>query len=562
MFHNKLRWPLRAKSVLGRIDAHVWGVGTNGTILRGYQPSTHPVSSFGSLTPNLVATVPVYQLTANTTTNIFRLAFGTEGNLIKIFGTDTVEVTVEGYNDNLPLTLTWSGTTESYDLTDSALVTYVDSLLYQRIAVLIRPQAAWIKLAPDTYTYPETVIGETASANFTLRNIGWITATGISASLSGDNPDNFSITQAPPATLDPKVSVTIPVQFAPTFPTGMKAAHLDVASTNSTDVASTMNGMASIGDVETRFIMTVRTTTPSESFTLPLFTGSTYNFNVDWGDGTNEDVTTDTDVPHVYADAGDYQIIINGTFPQIYFYTALDANKVISIDNLGAVGWISFYRAFRGCSNLTTVTLGDFDVTGVLEFTSMFGNCTSLLTIDVSNLITSGVTHINEFFGSCSSLQTITGLDTWDVQNVIYFNSAFSFGPSGRTLDLSSWDVSSGGYMQGMFRNTPNLTLIGLENWNTASLINTNSMFVQGSLTHAYPGVTFDVSNVTDAGDMYRETTLADATYDEILTAWSAQTVQADVSFHAGTAKYTKATERAILTDPPNNWIITDGGPA
>ena len=74
----------------------------------------------------------------------------------------------------------------------------------------------------------------------------------------------------------------------------------------------------------------------------------------------------------------------------------------------------------------------------------------------------------------------------------------------------------------------------------------------------------FDVSLLTDAASMFSSSGFSDSDYDALLIAWSAQTLQPGVSFHAGNAQYSAgaaATARGVLTSAPNNWVITDGGP-
>jgi len=60
--------------------------------------------------------------------------------------------------------------------------------------------------------------------------------------------------------------------------------------------------------------------------------------------------------------------------------------------------------------------------------------------------------------------------------------------------------------------------------------------------------------------DMFRDVKLSLANYDALLTGWSGQDVQSDVTFHGGTSNYTVQANRDILTNTPNNWTITDGG--
>ena len=50
--------------------------------------------------------------------------------------------------------------------------------------------------------------------------------------------------------------------------------------------------------------------------TIPTFFGETYDYTVDWGDGTSDENVTG-DITHTYASPGTYQVAINGIFPRI-----------------------------------------------------------------------------------------------------------------------------------------------------------------------------------------------------------------------------------------------------
>ena len=86
-----------------------------------------------------------------------------------------------------------------------------------------------------------------------------------------------------------------------------------------------------------------RTTGASESITLPLRAGYTYNFTVNWGDGSPIDTLTsdsDPDRIHIYAVAGDYTVTIVGTVEAWYFNNVGDKLKLIAVNNFGDMGWI------------------------------------------------------------------------------------------------------------------------------------------------------------------------------------------------------------------------------
>ncbi|MDA1120031.1 MAG: FG-GAP-like repeat-containing protein [Bacteroidetes bacterium] len=212
------------------------------------------------------------------------------------------------------------------------------------------------------------------------------------------------------------------------------------------------------------FITTWQTTTASESITIPTFTGETYNYTVDWGDGTIESGFTG-DATHVYAAAGTYSVAITGTFPRIYFNGGGEGqqlDKIVSMDQWGSISWSSFENMFWGCSNLVSNASDAPDLSNVTSARSMF-NGTSINTIS----------------------------SNWDVTNILNFqdmflNSAFNY-------DISGWDVGNATNMQGMFANSPFNQPIG--NWDVSSVINMAYMF-WGASSFNQPLNNWDVSSV------------------------------------------------------------------
>jgi len=138
----------------------------------------------------------------------------------------------------------------------------------------------------------------------------------------------------------------------------------------------------------------------------------------------------------------------------------------------------------------------------------MFYNCSSITTLDVSGFDTSSVDDVGLMFYNCSSLEE---------------------------LDVSRFDTSGVEDMSYMFYGCSSLT-----NFNVSG---------------------FDVADVTDMANMFNGSSLSDAEYDELLVAWSAQSLQSEVTAHFGSAKYTESAARTILTDT-YLWDITDGGAA
>ena len=133
------------------------------------------------------------------------------------------------------------------------------------------------------------------------------------------------------------------------------------------------------------FVITVKTdntgTSTSTQFTIPTYSGETYNYNVDCNnDGVNEATAQTGDYTCNYAAAGTYTVRIKdntglGTgFPRIYFNASGDRQKLLTIEQWGKGKWTSMNSAFYGCSNLAGQAADSPDLSGVTDLSYMFRN--------------------------------------------------------------------------------------------------------------------------------------------------------------------------------------------
>jgi hypothetical protein len=148
---------------------------------------------------------------------------------------------------------------------------------------------------------------------------------------------------------------------------------------------------------EDAFVMTVRTTTDGETFQWPNRAG-TRDGLIDWGDGLSETSTGDLSA-HTYATAGDYDIVVTGTYTAPNFSNGGDKLKVRTIKQFGTAAIGSWTNAFYGCTNLTDLMDG--------EMACMIGNASgafrsaAIATWPVLNI--PNVTSIKDFFRGTSS---------------------------------------------------------------------------------------------------------------------------------------------------------------
>lgn len=254
------------------------------------------------------------------------------------------------------------------------------------------------------------------------------------------------------------------------------------------------------------FIMEIETVNVGETFALPLLSTGTYDFTVDWGDATNDDITAynDAAVTHTFYQIGKHFITITGVIKGFAFKTDSDSDKLISIKSFGSLSPESD-QIFFGCINLESLSFfSPLDLSLTTSLSKTFRNCSKFDT-NINNWNVSNVTSFFELF-----------------RNALVFNS-----------DLSGWDTSSVVNMTSTF-NGAALANPDLSNW--------------------------DISSVNNMTTMFDGSSLSTENYDKLLISWSAQSIQDDVPFSAGTTKYTSAAVAAKDTLEAAGWIITDGG--
>jgi len=289
-----------------------------------------------------------------------------------------------------------------------------------------------------------------------------------------------------------------------------------------------------IGDVNA-FIFEAKTTGADETFTLPIYSGGTYDFNVDWGDGSDDDITAWDDAAkvHTYASADTYTVTITGTINGWRFAGAGDCTKIYDISAWGPLLLGNGASYFQGCTNLTVTATDVLDLTGTTNFSYAFRDCSSLITLDVSAWDVSSVTIFYQTFYGCSSLTTLD-VSSWNVSNVTDFAAAFQSCSSIAAFDVSSWNVSKVTRYIYTFYGCSSLTTLAASTW--------------------------DITSTTDMTGMFTSVTLTTASYDAILIGWEAQNEKPNVTFDAGNSVMTLGglAEDARDALVANGWTITD----
>ena len=266
---------------------------------------------------------------------------------------------------------------------------------------------------------------------------------------------------------------------------------------------------------------------------LPLPTGLEYDFEVDWGDG---EVTshTDAEAMHVYKNAGIYTVSITGLV-EGWSFAQFPRNRdnIVSVEDLGALGWRRLRGAFAGCESLTSVAGGD--TSDVVTMRSMFEGASSV-TPDVSGWDTSAVTDMAGMFVYAGVADpNVSGWNTAAVMSMRdMFRSATAANP-----DVSNWNTAQVTDMRRMFMDAL-VANPSVSNWNTAYVMDMSHMF-RGAVS-ADPDVSnWDVSSVTTMNLMFAEAISANPAVGK----WNTESVTSMKGMFS----------RATSADPVvNNW--------
>jgi len=277
---------------------------------------------------------------------------------------------------------------------------------------------------------------------------------------------------------------------------------------------------------------------------LPLASGGTYDFTVDWGDGTTDTITAynQPEATHTYAVPGTYTVTMTGDINGFGFAASgQDSSKLVDIERWGTVRLHNNGSQFRNCNNLTAFTAIDNpDLSGVTNTSAMFLGA-SAFNGDISGWDVSSVTNMSGMFNGASSfnrnisswnVSSVTNMggmflnasafnqsiSSWDVSNVTYMGSMFS-GASAFNQNISSWNVSNVTSMINMFNGASAFNQ-NLSGWNVSNVTNMNAMFWNAS---AFNGDIsgWDVSSVTNMSYMFYQA----SAFNKNLTGWDVSAV-------------------------------------
>ena len=293
----------------------------------------------------------------------------------------------------------------------------------------------------------------------------------------------------------------------------------------------------------------------------------TYNFNVDWGDGTRDENVSYTGnallISHTYDQAGLYDVLITGEFPGwnnnetgtispfapnsaylrelkqwgTHQYKSLSGafyatdNFIISAtDNPDFSQLTDLNACFQDARNFSADISG-WDVSNVSRMTNIFSGVVNF-TADVSGWNTASLTDLGAAFRNAqdfaidlngwdvskvtslsatfmSSQSFNSAIDLWDVSAVTDMNNAFS-SANNFMADISNWNVSAVQFFNSAFSSSPAFSMPfnpDISSWNTSSAVSMSSMFL-GNPAFNQDISAWDVSNVSNFSFMFLDAVL------------------------------------------------------
>jgi surface protein len=335
------------------------------------------------------------------------------------------------------------------------------------------------------------------------------------------------------------------------------------------------------------FVFTVNTantgTSANDQFTLPLFTGNTYNFEVDWGDGNSETVTSDASITHTFTGgAGTYTVTINGVFEGVKFNNGGDKLKITEVSNLlgltfAADGSDAFYGCsnvdfpvsaaapdtsatenfmwfFNGCSSLTRIP--HFDASSGTNFFGAFRDCSQITefpSLDLSGIPITSTTALRD---ACRGMSSLTDFDAVTFGDVGTDLRSTCSGCSSLT-HVPSWNTSRVTGLRDTFFDCS--SIVDFPAWDTSSVTSFHRSWSGCTSLADFP--VLDYSSGTDFTDAWKDCALNSNAVDNILSALvSSGVANEHTSLAGGTtiaeASWSTQAQADAATLRANGWNI------
>jgi len=200
----------------------------------------------------------------------------------------------------------------------------------------------------------------------------------------------------------------------------------------------------------------------------------TNNYDVDWGDGSEDTGVTTSDKTHTYASTGTYEVKITGQFCGLKMTrgSTADKNKLTEFSNWGTTEINGVRNMFAQCNNMTYTATDAPDLTNLTatngtELRQMFQLCKSIVSLDLSSWDISNCSGSASMMFQDNILLESLNLTGWDTSNITSFNTTFTRcgnPTTGCVFTLPSLNLSSCTDLYGAF-NDAKIDTINVSNW-------------------------------------------------------------------------------------------------
>jgi surface protein len=273
--------------------------------------------------------------------------------------------------------------------------------------------------------------------------------------------------------------------------------------------SSTLSSVISTGGAMT---LVVDTTKGATGTTVSLPLSSDAEARIDWGGtGTGCPATISARVNPgtascTYATNGVHTIKIIGTFSRFGLRAEEDSyvgnDKITEVKSFGDTGATSYFKAFKGATNLTTVATS----------------------------VPSTVTTMEAMFDGASRFNS--SINSWDVSHVTNMDWMFSEA-SAFNHSLDNWNTANVTSMQGMFAGASAFNQ-SINSWNTGNVQTMSNMFERASAFNQ-PLASWDTSRVRTMGGMFDRA----SSFNQSLAAWCVSAIRtAPIKFDADTTAW------------------------
>jgi surface protein len=258
-----------------------------------------------------------------------------------------------------------------------------------------------------------------------------------------------------------------------------------------------------------------------DQITLPLVENGSYDFLVNWGDGTSDQITgwDDPEKTHTYSQQGTYEVQIVGEISGWSFGESgdsgdNDAEKLLEVSSWGPLSFGDTEGQFVGAANLEITASDTPDLSGTSSLSDAFYNATNFTSSpSIGDWDVSSVTDMSGMFYNAGTFNQDIG--SWDVSDVTNMSAMFR-DAAAFNQDIGSWAIGNVTDMRSMFDGADafNRDISGWGN-KTGDVTDMAYMFSNTGAFNQDIG-SWDVSSVTEMAGMFNNA----GDFDQDLSDW------------------------------------------